>query len=141
MPSESVLCGCGCGLFGDKSGMIVYHTEDGGKTFLVPNHLNEFYQRERDGAVHRRPMTGMDIVKAAGVQCMIGDHCRFYWRRGIVTLTREVATGTDPASVVIAYHELAHTKQPRAFFFFLWIIPWRWFVECDAWGRVFGQQV
>lgn len=83
--------------------------------------------------------TGHDLVQASGVRCVIGPRNRFYWWDRTIMLTRDVATGRDAESLMIARHEIAHSQQPRWLFWFLFVPPVRWWLEMNAWERVFGS--
>lgn len=158
MPSEPIECACKCGEYRALDQLIVYHIDRQTKVYVLPEHLQEFYKRERDGAVHRRKMTGADIVVNAKISWAIGPRCAYYWRQRRITLTRDVALGTDHKSICCAWHEIAHSQQPRwllalASFWYgaiasrnpLWLVllfplsPFYFYCEADAWQRVFGD--
>jgi hypothetical protein len=91
----------------------------------------------QDRAFDPRP-TGMDMVQASGIRCVLGPRNRYYWLSGYVMLTRDVATGRDAESIFVVRHELAHTQQPKWLLFLAMLFPpARWYSEMDAWERVF----
>lgn len=118
--------------------MIPYLCRGGQTRYVLKSHLPDFHRAQM--AQYRGP-TGRQIVESAGLKCVIGERNRYYWRTRTVMLQERVANGTDPASVVIAKHEIAHSTQPPIWMRFLWIVPFRWFVECECWERVFGTGV
>lgn len=111
---------------------------------------------------HLKPRpTGMQIVQAAGLRCVIGAFNGYNWEKNYVMLTHKVAFGTDCRSTMCAYHEVAHSQQPRpvlalasiwmgvrgltgarkwvlvTLLAFLW--PVYLWAETDAWQKVVGS--
>lgn len=85
------------------------------------------------------PLTGAEIVRRAGLQCAIGKHNEYQWRQRVVVLTSEVFGGTDERSHAIVAHEIAHSLQPRWWWWFRWFTPWANLMEVDAMERCFGN--
>lgn len=113
--------------------MVPYETSRG-RINILRHHLAAFHASETQCSLP----TGMELVKRAGLKCVLGERCVFRWRSRIVVLRPEIAHGTGPASVVIAAHEIAHSQQPRWWFAFLILAPVRWWIEVDCWNRTLG---
>lgn len=113
--------------------MFGYACRDGVTRYVIKEHLDKFHRQQVKGK------TGRDIVEEAGLKCVIAKHSRFYWRTGVVTLSPMVANGTDALSLGVVWHEIAHSRQPKWWFWFLWLRPVRWYVEWRAWMDVFGD--
>lgn len=77
----------------------------------------------------------MEVVRRCGCRVVVGCDNFYDWRNRVVVLNEEVASGDDPASLVVAAHEAAHTQQPRWLFWFRWLQPVRDHLEADAWRR------
>lgn len=56
---------------------------------------------------------GVEIAERSGCQVIIGPVNAFNYLRGIITLTADVYMGRDAVALLIAAHELAHTRQSR----------------------------
>lgn len=117
--------------------MIPYHMNNGVRALVLKEHLGFFHAKQSNP----RAATGMQIVQSAGLRCVIGSYCGYRWRDRIVVLTPRIASGTDSEAQVISAHEICHSRQPRWWFYFLWFIPFRWWLEINCWERLFGECV
>lgn len=85
------------------------------------------------------PLTGLDVVRAHGLKCVIGESgecCCYDWRCGVIVLSPEVAQGSDMGSLISAAEEVAHALQPRWWHRLRFLQPLRWLAEADAFARV-----
>lgn len=82
------------------------------------------------------PLTGIDLVRQAGLQCAIGDRPGYLWQSGVIVLPRDIALGTDILSLIIAAEEVAHARQPHWWHVLRFIPMVRWLEEADAFLRV-----
>lgn len=78
-------------------------------------------------------MTGYDLAKTSGLPVIIGADNRYDFRRGRIVLQQSVATGSDPWALLVAAHELAHTRQPMWLLWLAWFGPAHWWLEMKAW--------
>lgn len=114
--------------------MIRYHLTGGSVVNVLPEHLDSFHARQA-----KLGPTGSQIVEAAGLKCVVAKFSRFYWKSRIVTLSPEIANGTGTVAEAVSWHEIAHSRQPRWWFWFLWFSPARWYIEWRAWMDCFGD--
>ncbi len=77
--------------------------------------------------------TGAEIAQRSGLRVHVGPKNDFDWMNGIITLTADVYGGRDAVAVLVAAHELAHTRQPVWMHLLRFLIPVRWKEEQDAW--------
>jgi len=132
----NIPCACGCKEVANDASMIAYPCRDGLTRYVRKEHLDNFH--EQQVSQYRGP-TGRQIVERAGLKCV--ERNRYYWKTRTVMLQSRVANGSDPASVIVATHEVAHSHQKPWLFRLLWLWPVRAWVEMDCWRRVFGDSI
>ncbi len=85
---------------------------------------------------HKKPRLlpqGWQIVCHDGAPTLLGDCNKFNFITGEITLTVEIWNSRSPAAILVAAHELGHSRQPLWIHLLRFLPPVRWWQEMDAW--------